>query len=426
MTRADGHLAQEDPAFRVEGAFFDGCAGQSPGVRDVLGFEGVPGGQEISLEGNLGQGQRTLRSGEACLLFHPGSAAGHQLPGKTGGGLRGVFPGPMGSHMLCALLGPLPPLRRLLHGFAEGQAQGLRIRAQPPAPMVQLPAAHFVADKFSSGRDAMDELIGGEVVGGTTAGANYGQRAGHRFEHREPEALAAVRVNEAVAGGVKPGQFALGQLLIEIHDLRRCRVGLSRLDLLGQGLTLVGRFAAEVFDHQAHVVGATEGFQISLQQQVRPLASDGSADKEEPEALARGDGGGGGPGMMNRGIVAVGQHPEFFPRDTRLQVQTPDVAAGAPDLIHSLRLLCPLGGDGSELPRLDEHPGAVLRATPVRRPGVTQGDRGVRGRAPLNSLGPTLEIRGDELGGRCVRRDSDGPEPGLLVEPLDQGAVHMR
>ena len=130
--------------------------------------------------------------------------------------------------------------------------------------------------------------------------------------------------------------------------------------------------------------------------------------------------------MMNRGIVAVGQHPEFSRRDTRLKVQTPDVAAGAPNLIHSLRLLCPLGGDGSEFPRLDEHPGAVLRATPVRRPGVTQGDRGVGGGATLNSLGPTLQIRGDGLGGCSVRRDGDSPEPGLLVEPVDQGAVHMR
>ena len=114
----------------------------------------------------------------------------------------------------------------------------------------------------------MDELVGGEIVGGTTAGANHGQRAGHRFEHRKPKALATVRVHQAVAGSVKPCQFALGQLLIEIHDLRRCRVGLSRLDLLGQGLTLVGRFTAEVLDHQTHVVGATEGFQVSLQQQV--------------------------------------------------------------------------------------------------------------------------------------------------------------
>ena len=129
---------------------------------------------------------------------------------------------------------------------------------------------------------------------------------------------------------------------------------------------------------------------------------------------------------MNRGIVAVGQYSEFFRRDTRLQVQTPDVAAGAPDFIDALRLLCPLRGDGSELPRLDEHPSAVFRATPVRWPGVTQGDRGVRGGAPLNALGPALQIRGDELGGRCVRRDGDGSESRLLVEPVDQGAVHMR
>jgi hypothetical protein len=39
VARADGHLAQEDPSFRVEGALFNGCAGQSPGVRVVFGFE---------------------------------------------------------------------------------------------------------------------------------------------------------------------------------------------------------------------------------------------------------------------------------------------------------------------------------------------------------------------------------------------------
>ena len=199
----------------------------------------------------------------------------------------------------------------------------------------------------------MRELIGGEIVGRPTAGANHGQRAGHRFEHRKPEALSAVGVHQAVAGSVEPGQFALGQLLVDVHDLWRCRVGLSHLNPLGQGLTLVGRFTAEIFNHQTHVVGAAEGFQEGLQQQVRPFSSDGSADEEELEALARGDGGGGGPGMMNRGIVAVGQYSEFFSRDTRLQVQTPDVAAGAPNLIHSLRLLGPLGGDGSEFPRLD-------------------------------------------------------------------------
>ena len=120
MTHADGHLAQEDPAFRVEGALLNGCAGQSPGVRDVLGFEGVPGGKQISLEGNLGQGQRTTRSVEAGLLFNPVCAAGHQLPSKTGSGLCGVFPGPMGSHMLGTQLGSLPPLRRLLNSLAEG------------------------------------------------------------------------------------------------------------------------------------------------------------------------------------------------------------------------------------------------------------------------------------------------------------------
>ena len=239
----------------------------------------------------------------------------------------------------------------------------------------------------------MRELIGGEIVGRPTAGANHGQRAGHRLEHRESESLAAVRVHQAVAGSVEPGQFALGQLLVDVHDLWRCRVGLSHLNPLGQGLTLVGRFAAEIFNHQAHVVGAAEGFQEGLQQQVRPFSSDGSADEEELEALARGDGRGYGPGIVNRGIVAVGQYSEFFSRDTRLQVQTPDVAAGAPNLIHSLRLLGPLGGDGSEFPRLDEHPGAVFRATPVRWPGVTQGDRGVRGGSPLNSLGPAFQIR---------------------------------
>ena len=50
VAHADGHLAQEDPSFRVEGTLFDGSASQSPGVRGVLGLEGVPGGQEISLE----------------------------------------------------------------------------------------------------------------------------------------------------------------------------------------------------------------------------------------------------------------------------------------------------------------------------------------------------------------------------------------
>ena len=120
MTHADGHLAQEDPAFRVEGALLNGCAGQSPGVRDVLGFEGVPGGKQISLEGNLGQGQRTCRSGEAGLLFNEVCAPGQQLPRKTGSGLRGIFPGPMGGHMLGAQVSPLPPPRRLFYGFAEG------------------------------------------------------------------------------------------------------------------------------------------------------------------------------------------------------------------------------------------------------------------------------------------------------------------
>ena len=76
----------------------------------------------------------------------------------------------------------------------------------------------------------MDELIGGEVVGRPTAGANHGQRASHCLEHRKSEALAAVRVNEAVAGGVKPGQFALGQLLVDVHDLWGSRVALGRAD----------------------------------------------------------------------------------------------------------------------------------------------------------------------------------------------------
>ena len=55
------------------------------------------------------------------------------------------------------------------------------------------------------------------------AGDDNRQAAGHRLGDRQPEALAAVGVGQAVAGGVQPGQLVGVEGLVDILDLRRER-----------------------------------------------------------------------------------------------------------------------------------------------------------------------------------------------------------
>ena len=213
----------------------------------------------------------------------------------------------MGGYVLSATKGTLTPLRSLLDSGLEGFPQGFGIGAQPPAPVIKLHAADLMAHVFPRGRDAVHELVDGEVIGRPTAGANHRQGAAHGLEDRQTKALAAVRVHQAVTGRVKTGQFALGQFLIEVNDFRGIRIGLRLTDPFRQGLSLIGGLASEILDDQTDIVGSAEGGQVGFQEQVGSLAGDGSAHEEELEFLAGGDGRGGSSRMVHCRIVAVGQ-----------------------------------------------------------------------------------------------------------------------
>ena len=83
------------------------------------------------------------------------------------------------------------------------------------------------------------------------------------------------------------------------------------MDLLGQGLTLIGGLASEILDDQTDIVRSAEGGEVGFQEQVDSFAGDGSAHEEELEFLAGGDGCGSGSRMVYSRIVAVWQDLQF-------------------------------------------------------------------------------------------------------------------
>ena len=83
------------------------------------------------------------------------------------------------------------------------------------------------------------------------------QAAGHRLEHRHREALAAVRVDEHVAGAVQRGQALAVEVVGQVDDPRQRVAVLAEQRARGAHVAVEGA-GADVLDHQGHVVATGE------------------------------------------------------------------------------------------------------------------------------------------------------------------------
>ena len=161
------------------------------------------------------------------------------------------------------------------------------IRLQHPAGLDQLHAAHAAAKSFSDRRQPVGELVRGEVIRRAARRHNDRQSARHRFEHRQTETFAAIRMHEAIARRVQSRQCFRRKLVIQIQNLRRVRLRLRSLQLRLERLSSIDALSAEIFDHETDIILRGEAFEIRLEQNLRAFAQDRSADEEELERLLR-------------------------------------------------------------------------------------------------------------------------------------------
>ena len=289
-------------------------------------------------------------------------------------GYGGAIPRPVFADVRCGLVAqcfcritvggdPLHPLD-----------QRVDIRFQQPRFAGGFHAADFVADAASPGRNTISKIVRREIIRRTAGGDDDRQAAGHRFKDGQAETFAAIRMHEAVARGVKPGQFFRREFGVEVYDLRRVGAALHFCNPVAEGLALVKCAAAKIFYDERNIVGRGEGFQKRVEQNVRTFARDGSANEEKLERLLSGKAARFGVGMETFRINAVRHNLHLVRRDAGFHIDIADIVRGHPEFIHLLRLFNPRLRQRTKFPRLDDDEFPLCGTSPVRRPGVADGD----------------------------------------------------
>jgi len=151
---------------------------------------------------------------------------------------------------------------------------------------------------------------------------------------------------------------------------------LGGADLGFDGLALVDALAAEIFNDEADVIGIGEGLEVSLEEEVWAFTADGAANEEEAVRFLGRQSYGGDVGVEAIWVDTEGDDFYFGGVDTGVDVDAADVVGVGPDFVDGLGLIDPFGGEGAELPGLDEDPRAVGGTFPLGWPGVADGDLG--------------------------------------------------
>src|SRR5439155_19053617 len=121
-----------------------------------------------------------------------------------------ALPGEVAMDMLACSLPFRTRLFRLLHHHTHERAQGGRVRfGQPRVVHGFLVAQTLLRKMRHAGRDQEGVCFVAEIECGSITRHDDGQTTGHRLRDGQPEALAAIRVDQAVTGGVEPGHVVL-------------------------------------------------------------------------------------------------------------------------------------------------------------------------------------------------------------------------
>ena len=355
------------------------------------GERGVPGGNELVLLEQLAGGaeetqlrdgrqfdlQRLLQRSFATCGQRGRLAAGSTLLGQLGQSVGRVVPRPM---LAGVSAGELTFGASLIavHGHVPQQLlQGSGVRFQQPAVGDERHPADLATEHLAHGRNMIARRSRHEIIGGAARRDDHRPTTSHRFQHGQPEAFAAIRMHEAIARGVKSRQLLRRKLLVEIKELRGVGLLLQLANLLFQRLASVNRLTAKIFDHQTDIVFCREGFDVSLEQHIRAFAMNGAADKEELERLVGREFQRRNVRLENLGINPVRDDVNFFRRHTAVDIDLPDIVRRHPEGIDVLRRNHPVLRQRAEFPGLDHREFAGQWPAPIRRPRVTDRERGV-------------------------------------------------
>ena len=284
---------------------------------------------------------------------------GRRIPGEAGAHRRLPRPGEIGHRggIFVDRPHPLPQLRGV-HLEPPRRAESVQIRT------------HRRRHVHAPCREQDRRFGSAEIGGAALIRDDHRKPARHRFHDRQPPALAAKGVHQAVAAMIQVAELLGRQIVRNVLDLRSARLALQLADEALAGLPTVDGARSEILDDQAHIVRCGECANVGVEQQIDPLPSDRAAHEKEAETLARAE----------REWLRLRQHdrlhterhrPHFRLGDAGLDVALPIPTAVHPDRIRAeAHRLIPVPGKGAVLPRLKKDPRSGVRRVQVRRPRV--------------------------------------------------------
>ena len=259
-------------------------------------------------------------------------------------------------------------LRRVRDDPLQTFAERGHVGFQQPAGLHQLHAADTVTEFLPLRGNAIGQFIRRKIIRAAARRDDDRQATRHRLQHGQTEAFASIGMHQAIARRVETGHVLRADVIGEVKNLRRIRSRLCRANLRAERLPRIDGLAAEILDHETHVVSSGEVIQERLQQHVRPLAVNRAADEEKLELLLRREEARPGLRLEALRIDSVRHDLDFAFVHAGIDVASTNEFARHPDFIDASQGLHPIDWQRTKLPRLDEHPCAVLRACPIGRP----------------------------------------------------------
>ena len=291
------------------------------------------------------------------MSFHP---IGHMIPGVAG--QNPLAP----AASLCTSFFAIFP------GLAQELCQSVRVGLQEPRLAGAFHLPHLGSRQILARSRYEPGVVGAaELLGRAAVGHDHGETASHGLGDGHTEALAPVRMHQAVAGGVEPRHLGIGERLVDHHQLGIARIAPEALEEVAGGLALVEALAAHVLDDHGDLVAGAEGAGIGREQDVDPLAIDRPPHEEEAELPRHRDFKGRGTGPEALGIHPVGNHRHALLRKPRGHVAVLDKLRRHPELVEvALPGLDPGLGNRAKLPGLDGDPASFAGRHQHRRPLV--------------------------------------------------------
>ena len=183
------------------------------------------------------------------------------------------------------------------------------------------------------------------------------QAARHRFEDRQTESFAAVRVDQHVTRRIQTREIRIVEVVRQVEDRRKVGRVRQPFKIPAHGLVAVRRLRAVFLDHEADVILRAERVEVRLQQHVDAFAEDRASDEEKSDPAigferqrleARAE---------QRGIDAVRDDIHTVPRNAGADVDLLHVVARHPRFVDvRAERREPRAGQRAPFPGLDVDP----------------------------------------------------------------------